>query len=509
LFVTYLPAPRLLNTAPPVDTDNPSRLVEMNVTIMTNHWQLVDWSDTATVCDLYLKHDKWPNYADVVTSCGTDVWDEWYSSPPCSITEHGQDLEACQGLFLRFIDKVPKDYVDEVELPGIDITIKPYNCSPDTWCNERPVLEVNAIENMEGYQITKVHLRVGFREMVSDGNMGRFTIPTTSSDGNWLEYWADSTYGDRSMPVRFLYRNLMSEDGTSFHFDLLDSQWSDYLPPGSLNWDIFAPVDGTLPDSLVQPLDVTGLNTTDNYHYLSGYLIRSGQVDASSCSDGGLYTDGSSSPCGDLAASDLTIAWQNKFDTQILEAAFKYNVPAKLLKGIISQESQFWPETGSPYEKGLGSITENGVELLLIWNIPFYLEICKPLYGEGICSFGYSSLKKPRQVLLRKTVWDMVGTPSEIDMLAAMLKASAVQSGQLVKNVSGQDIIYVADYLDMWKITTGNYNAGPGCIGDSLEQVVKNSEPISWDAVVAHLSILCSPAEMYVRQIMDEANSVQ
>jgi hypothetical protein len=509
LMIAFLPAPKFLSTNSLLSSDNPNRMVEKTITIMTSHWQLVNWSDGESVCDLYLKHDQWPDYSDVATSCGADVWVDWYSTPACESVQSGQDYAGCKGLFLRYIDQAPKDYVEEVELPGIGFTVKSYNCAPGEWCDARPVLEIIASEPVSGYQITQVHLRVGLYEKVFEGDYGLFTLPITNQDGSWLEYWADSTFGDRSLPVRLMYRNLMSTDGASFHFDLLDSQWSDSLPPGSLDWGIFSPADDSLPDSLVQPLDAAGLNTSDDYHYLSGYLIQSGQVDASSCSDGGLYTVGSSSPCGDLAARNLTIAWQNKYDPQILQSAQKYNVPAKILKGIISQESQFWPETGSPYEKGLGSITESGIELLLNWNIPFYLEICQPLYGEGICSYGYSSLKEPRQFLLRKTVWDLIGTPAEIDVLAAMLKASAEQSGQLVQNISGQEIIYVASYTDMWKITIGNYNAGAGCIGDSLNQVVENDESITWDAVVSHLSSICSPSEAYVRQVMDLSTTSQ
>jgi hypothetical protein len=360
-----------------------------------------------------------------------------------------------------------------------------------------------------GYVISKVHFRVGTRETLYDGDSGRYVLPLTSQDGNWLDYWADSTYGDRSIPIRIKYRSFMSPAGNSFKFDLLGEEWKEYLPGGSLSWGIFSPLDDTMPAALTQPRTLEELNTADSYLYLSGYLIQSGQVDASSCSDGGLYIGGSASPCGEEAASQATIEWQNKFDEQILQAALKYNVPAHLLKAVIAQESQFWPDTKKPYEKGLGFITENGVDMLLNWNIPYFLNICQPLYKEGICSYGYSSIREVRQEMLRKVVLDKVGSPDEIDVLAAMLLASADQSGQVVKNLAGQEIAYVTAYVDMWKIATGNYYAGAGCMADAIEIVLDNEDPLIWDNIANELSPVCSPAEMYVRQIFDNASGEQ
>ena len=502
-LLAAIPAPVPMNDAPFITDDYPTRgVAETTVTIMASHWQLLQWSDEKPVCDLYLKHEQWPDYGDVSTSCGAEVWAQWNSTPACSDT----GSTACKGLFLRYIDQTPRDFVETVALPEIVVTLSDVNCTPGEWCSSRPLVEINAIDMMGDYQISKVHFRSGMRETVYDGDSGRYILPLTSQDGDWLDYWAESTYGDRSIPVRIKYRSFMAPDGNSFHFDLLGEEWKEYLPGGSLSWGIFPPLDDTMPVALTQPHTLDELNTTDSYLYLSGYLIQSGQVDASSCSDGGLYIGGSASPCGVEAASQATIEWQNKFDEQILQAAQKYNVPAHLLKAVIAQESQFWPDTKKPYEKGLGFITDNGVDMLLNWNIPYYLSICLPLYKEGICSYGYSSIRDVRQVMLRKVVLDKVGSPDEIDILSAMLLASADQSGQVVQNLAGQEIVYVAAYVDMWKIATGNYYAGAGCMADAIEIVLDNEDPLTWDNIVDQLSPVCSPAEMYVRQIFDKAS---
>lgn len=497
-LVGYLPASGMPAGFLADTTVLPTRQVTQTVTVMASHWQLLQWSDGKPVCDLFLKHENWPDHNDVTASCGAGVWEKWTTTPTCPGS-------GCQGLFLRYINQAPREFVETVTLPEIEVQLSSVNCTPGEWCPTRPVVEINAVDLLSGYEISSVHFRAGKRETIFDGSSGRYILPLTGQDGDWLDYWAESTFGDRSLPIRIRYRTFMSSEGDSFHFDLLGAEWKDYLPGGSLSWGIFPPLDGSLPPALIQPQTLDELNTQDSYLYLSGYLIQSGQVDASGCSDGGLYLGGSASPCGEEASRQATITWQNKFDDQILQAALKYNVPAHLLKAVIAQESQFWPDTKKPYEKGLGFITDNGVDMLLNWNIPYYLELCQPLYGEGICSYGYSSIREVRQVMLRKAVLDQVGSPEEIDILAAMLLASADQTGQVVQNMAGQEIVYVAAYVDLWKIATGNYYAGAGCMADAIEIVLNNEDPLTWQNIADQLSPVCEPADPYVRQIFEKA----
>ena len=501
-LVAFIPAPVFMDETLTGSVDNPTRGEgETTVTVLASHWQLLQWSDQAPVCDLYLKHADWPDYSDVSDSCGASVWVDWTSTPTCSTGSSD-----CKGLFLRYINQEPTELVETVVLPGIEVRLSAVNCTPGEWCATRPLVEINAIDTLGDYEISTVSFRTGMNIRVYNGNSGRYVLPLTPPEGNWLDYWAESTYGDRSPPIRIKYRVYMSSDGNMFRFDLLGADWKDHLPGGSLSWGIFPPVDDSMPLALVQPRTLAELNTSDSYLYLSGYLIQSGQVDASSCQDGGLYIGGSASPCGEEAASQATIAWQNQFDEQIWQAALKYNVPAHLLKAVIAQESQFWPDTKKPFEKGLGFITDNGVDMLLNWNIPYYLKLCQPLYGEGICSYGYSSIREERQVMLRKAVLDQVDSPQEIDILAAMLLASADQSGQVVQNMAGEEIAYVAAYVDMWKISTGNYYAGAGCMADAMQIVLDNEDPLTWVNLAEQLSPVCKPAEMYVRQIFANAN---
>ena len=223
-------------------------------------------------------------------------------------------------------------------------------------------------------------------------------------------------------------------------------------------------------------------------------------MDAGSCDDGGLTTSGAATPCGVTAGFEQAVEWQNRYDDQILAAAQKYHVPARLIKKIIANESQFWPESYSSFERGLGNITDNGADLLLKWNTPYYLHICQPVYGEAVCSFGFDTLSKIQKDILRRVVLDKVGTADEIDVLAAMLLASAHQSGQIVRNQSGKEIAGLVSYLDMWKIAAANYYAGSGCMGDAITDLLHYGESLTWDNVASYLSPGCSRADSYVRK---------
>lgn len=478
------------------------RIEEHKVTVTTQHWQLANWAGGTLACDLFLRHDEWPAYSDVRASCGDAIMAEWLTTPACNGAAFG-DSSACEGLLLRYLGETPVTYMETVQLPGIDVDLNPFSCAPGQWCDTRPALKVQATEPMAGYEIQRVHIRVGAQEKVYSGDNAVFNLPLTGEQGSWLEYWAESSYGDRSDRVRIRYRSRVSDDGAKFHFDLLGSAWKNSLPSGTLLWQIFPPSEG-MPSELIQPESPLQLYTTDSYLYLAGYLIQSGQVDASSCSDGGLYVGGSASPCGEQMSEAQVIDWQNRYNAQILQAAQRYNIPAMLLKRIIAQESQFMGETNQAYEKGLGYMTAEGVDMILSWNTNYYLQNCLKLFEGYLCSPGYASLDELRQQMLSKYILDKVGTPDEIEMLAAAIYASAAQSGQMVQNISALEPIYITSYVDLWKISAGNYYGGAGCLSMAIQEVFDEGRHITWDAITPHLTSECLLVDDYVAKVIRE-----
>lgn len=389
----------------------------------------------------------------------------------------------------------------------IDFQVRAINCRPWDWCTTIPQLHFAAREYMAGFNVTQVTLRIGDREKRYEGSDAVLTLPQTGEQGAWLQYWAVSNHKEGQSPFfRLKYRYVRSSMAPEcFRFDLLGSDWEREAPSGSLLWSLFPPLDQSLPKVLEQPLSAQDLYSANRYVYLSGRLIRSGLVNAADCPDGGLYANGAATPCGEQAGAEKLIEWQNKYNEQIYTAALKYNIPARILKGILAQESQFWPRSDSPYELGLGMFTEHGADLLLTWNVNYYLSNCIPAYGAIACSAGYSRLDPIAQTMMRRSVIDKIGTDSEIDVLAAALLASAAQVDQMVFNTSRKEPADLTNYETMWKITTANYYAGSGCTGAALDRVSTGGLELTWEQLVLQMDESCQVASRYVEKIFSAA----
>lgn len=486
-----------------VEAAEDSRVVEKTFVLQAQHWQLARWEDGSRVCDLYIAHYKPPSYQEVIEFCGYDTFLDWYYTPPCTEAANGEPATECQGLMHRYIGKSDYSYTKEVEIPTIQIQVETVNCMPGEWCESHPEVRVYATEPLQGHRILRVHIRVGGREKIYDGADGQLPLPLTGEGGEWLEYWAESDFGDQSEHFLIKYRNYQPDMQTSFyHFDLLGDEWASQAASGSLLWGVFPPADQPLIRALEQPLTEGYLYTTNRYIFLTSHMIKAGMVDVTDCPGRGLYTDGSANPCGEKAAAGLVLEWQNRYDAQIFQAASNHAIPARVLKGIIAQETQFWPASENPYELGLGKITENGADMLLMWNLDYYLSICSPIYSPAGCSAGYASLNPAQQMVLRSKVFDRVGTPGEIDMLAAALYASAAQVNQIVRNTSLKEPSKVSDYENMWKFTIANYHIGSGCVGVGMENMAESGLDFTMEELANNMVGDCKNAINYVEHVL-------
>ena len=494
----------LAGSVSPGRAEDDPRVLRKEVLVQSSHWQLKRWNDGFVVCDLYVNHASQPTVDDANFSCGAKVAETWLTTPICAPAQYGGSSASCSGLMLRYIGGQTRTETIETELPDISMRLYVTDCQPGEWCESRPGLKLVAEEPVAGYQITNIFVRVVNNEKAFSGAISELKLPPTDEDGEWLEYWAESDFGDRSERYQVKYRAYSSVQGERqvYRFDLLTNEYAATLPGGALLWQMFPPVDGSLPRSFEQPLSAGYLATTNRYTLLAGQLIRNGLVNAASCSDRGLLQNGAASACGERVAADAVLTWQNKYDQQIFDAGSRYSVPARLLKGVIAQESQFWPESSDPYEQGLGYVTENGVSMLLLWNLDYYAALCLPVYGNGGCAGGYASMREDRQQVLRGAVFDQLGSDSEIGLIAAMLYASAAQTQQMVKNVTRAEPSEATTYEDMWKMTVANYYAGSGCLGSALSASIDEEYPLKWDTLAAHLDQTCKIADDYVWRVM-------
>jgi hypothetical protein len=239
-------------------------------------------------------------------------------------------------------------------------------------------------------------------------------------------------------------------------------------------------------------------------------------VDASACPDGGLVPGGGVNQCGLEKARPAVIEWQNQFDQLILSTAQETAVPAQLLKNLFARESQFWPGTyqGAP-DVGLGQLTEDGADTILLWNPSFYEQFCPMVYSKDTCGGGYMHLTEEQQVQLQRALVGSVNATCEdcplgIDLARAdfsvvvfahSMIANCQQAGQVVRNYSGQAPGNVASYEDLWKFTLVNYNAGGGCLAEGITRALGEGLALTWDNVSPFLLGACSGSINYVNDI--------
>lgn len=116
-----------------------------------------------------------------------------------------------------------------------------------------------------------------------------------------------------------------------------------------------------------QPASAAELVTDQPLAWLAGRLIWHGLVKPQCDGLSGLdpYTL-AANPCGEASARSEVITWQNRYNAEIYSAAVTYHVPARLLKRMMSIESQWWPYwAGEAGETGIMQVTENGADVLL------------------------------------------------------------------------------------------------------------------------------------------------
>jgi hypothetical protein len=490
----------------PVHAEDPGpRHAPKQLMALAQHWQLAKWKGGKGVCDLYVRHDGLPTYDEIIEACGADVYLQWIATPTCSsmLNSGGSDASSCSGLFARLVGSEQHLFTEYIEIPSMTVAVKATNCLPAKWCTNPPELAFIGNEPLKGFEITKIHVLMGGFDNPCKGDLCRIGMPLTTDKGIEIEYWAESSYGDQSEHKVFTYRNIFQQKGKiSYRFDLLGDDWADQAASGSLVWNIFPPINYPLQDVLEQPISYHEISTHNTYLFLAGNLIRSGMVDASNCPGNGLLFNGFANSCGAQIGTEEMISWQNRYDSLIYRAGIKYNVPSKVLKAIIAQESQFWPRSDTPYELGLGMMTENGLDMLLRWNQDYYNSVCKQLLDDETCRKGYPKLSLDEQYLLKSVLLKQIGTDDEIDILAGTIIASEIQTNQLVKNATASSPSMVTTYEDMWKMTIANYYSGSGCLGSTMTVAAAEKKQLLWKDIAEKLPAACSRAKEYVEKVL-------
>lgn len=384
----------------------------------------------------------------------------------------------------------------------IPLSVDLVNCPAWGRCAEKPLLSFSLSPQMN-FPGTNIHIKMGGIEKIFNTSPIVVVMPLTNRDGLLITYWTTNALGQPSEKRSFYFRCLLTDSvGGKYLIELLGRQWEAEAPGCAVVWNTFPEVgaDGFgWQQRLENPLQ---LMTNHQFPLLAGRLIWSGLADASSCPNKGLLPNGSADVCGETMAKAGVDRWQNENNAAIQQAALQAYVPARLLKGLIAQESQFWPHWEKKDEFGLGMLTDLGADMTLRWNYGFYINKCMEYFSEPYCTQGYQYISEPAQIFLRGRLLMEVGTLAEYRLLGESLYAGCLQSAQLVRNIAKKEPREVASFEAMWRITMGVYHGGCGCLYDAMQQSWKTNKNFEWLSVNRHLSGVCRTAGDYFDRII-------
>lgn len=486
-------------------------------------WWLLRWSDNSILCSFYTNHEGLPTGDEIYTSCGKSVYNEWSVTPACLVDQSGSP-NGCIGLYLHLVSTEPAERSILVELPAPKVWIKLKDCqptSPDNRCNQVPTLTLTGEEPLPNEQIIAIYVTLNGQTTRCSGNTCDVPLQPTRVEGTLIDFWAESSFGDTSEHFKALIRIVDSGVSTSptgggWYVDVLSSQWTGNPTASCAQlWDAFPPIGGP-PAWLLTPEISTLLETSEPYYYLAGRLIAQELVQASDCPNGGLLPNGYANACGLEKAMPLVKEWQNSFDQQIIATAKETGVPAQLLKNVFAQESQFWPGAfKDPKEFGLGQITDNGAETILLWNSNFFYQFCPLVLDDQKCAKGYVYLDSESQALLRGALAaqarsecpncqggiDLNHANFSISLFANTLLANCSQVSRIVYNATNRSPGEVSTYEDLWRFTIANYHIGPGCLSYAIYNTWSRHEDLDWEHVASHLTPACQSVIPYVENV--------
>ncbi|NLA79985.1 MAG: hypothetical protein GX853_04455 [Chloroflexi bacterium] len=510
-------------------SEGPNRSVSITTDYTIYEWWLLDWKTSNLICQIYTESEALPDYSEVLHYCGSAIQKRWINTKPCVYEGDMSSPQDCPGLYMHLVHTTPSKREVEIKLPTPEVWVSISGCektAQKNHCSQVPYLRLQATEPLPNEQIIQIVGRINGVGFTCPGALCDLPLSPSGMNGSLVEFWAESSYGDASpiytAQVRvipwgdFANPDEVSTDKPTYYVDVLSSQWlGEGASTCSTIWQAFLPVDGP-PSWLRTPQIAEEMTSINDYFLLAGLLIKQGLVDASTCPGGGLEENGAANPCGMDLARPFVKEWQNQFDSEIIRVANQTGVPAQMMKNIFSRESQFWPGIyNRVYEAGLGHLSEQGADTVLLWNPSFFSQFCPLILSEETCQRGFGNLDPDKQALLRGALVQQVNAqcpdcPVGIDLtqanfsisvFARSLLANCEQVGQIVFNSTGRQAGQVASYEDLWKFTLVNYHAGPGCLGNALQRTIGYNQRLSWENVYPNLEEGCKTGFDYVQDV--------
>jgi hypothetical protein len=509
------------------------RITKLTVQYTRYEWWMIRWSTNKIDCQLFIDHPGLPTNPEIFKQCSARAFGHWEQSLTCPQAGNPADSDACAGSYMHLANIDDSSHEVEVELPLPKVWLSLVGCNPieeKHACTSVPSLLLEGEEPLPNEAIIQIQGTLNGQPFTCQGGQCTLPLNATGVQGAKMEFWADSSLGDSSERFSAMVRvmpwgDFMNPEGGAtdpalWYVDVLSSQWRGGSVDTCANsWQAFPDLGGP-PDWLRTPEKVEDLQTKQLYYLLAGSLIQNGAVDVSQCSDGGMSSKTVPSTCGLEKAQPKVIEWQNLFDGEILNAAQETGVPAFLIKSVFSRESQFWPGTFSNYkEAGLGQLTENGADTVLLWNPDFFAQFCVLILDKSVCQVGFGNLNNENQRLLRGALVskvnascadcamgiDLTRANFSVRVFAESLLANCEQTAQIIYNLTRKPAGQVSSYVDLWRFTVLNYNAGPGCLYTALQSSMSlGGGKINWSQMVGQLEPVCQSGITYLEDISQE-----
>lgn len=504
---------------------NPNGIISRATNTPVYTWQLVRWSDGLPLCLLEIDHEGLPTGVEIYSQCGAERYQSWLNTPPCEAASTGGDTTSCNGVYLRLISVTQTEGEVQGSSPATGVHAIP---PPEAWlniegcefrslgyyCDQAPILVIQAEDSLPTEQIIKIEGDINAAPFACEGSICQVEVPPTGPDGAIMGFYALSSSGMSSPPYQARIRAVQQEG--SWQASVLSDRWQGQsLSSCDLVWGAFPPLE-SLPTWLSSPQNTVDLASDVPYTYLAGRLISAYAVNAAECARYGLEGNGYANPCGMEKARAEVNAWQDRFDPQIIAAAKTIGIPGQLLKNLFAQESQFWPGSYhlSPDERGLGQLTPEGADTLLLWDQSVFAEVCPQVLHPETCAQGYPVLIEEYQTLVQGAVMQRVDADCagcfmgidlskaglSVEIFAKALKANCQQAGQTITNLRGQTPGLASSYADLWRFTLVNYHAGAGCLINAINAVPMD-QPLTWENIVPTLDVECPGVSEYVEKI--------
>jgi hypothetical protein len=271
----------IFSSAPDFDISSPKRQSTVIESYIEHEWWLLAWADNKFACQVFVEKGGLPALPEIKADCTAEVYKLWLEQPLCSAAVNGQDPSSCHGYYLYYAGSHPAERETIVELPPAGASVNLLGCTQSNYkiiCPLLPKLSIQGIEPLPNYAITQVSYQIdappNFQDEsgVCSGSVCEVPLSLTSTKGERISFWADSSFGDSSELYEAYYRIKPNGDGR-WQVVALSGQVAGIRTQASaLEWRAFPPL-GENPIWLSYPKDAAALASSEPYQYLAGRLI--------------------------------------------------------------------------------------------------------------------------------------------------------------------------------------------------------------------------------------------